>query len=55
MRPATPFGRVARQPAFVTGRVAAYKYPRVLWIMDELPEGPTGKALKREISPPVNA
>jgi acyl-coenzyme A synthetase/AMP-(fatty) acid ligase len=23
---------------FVNGRVAAYKYPRVLWIMDELPK-----------------
>ena len=33
---------------FVKGRVAAYKYPRVLWIVDELPKGPTGKVLKRE-------
>jgi len=40
---------------FVKGRVAAYKYPRVLWIVDELPKGPTGKVLKREISPPVTA
>ena len=41
--------------AFVKGRAAAYKYARVLWIVDELPKGPTGKALKREISPPVRA
>jgi long-chain acyl-CoA synthetase len=37
---------------FVKDRVAAYKYPRVLWIMDELPKGPTGKVLKRELVPP---
>ena len=38
--------------AFVKERVAAYKYPRVVWIVDELPKGPTGKILKREIEPP---
>ena len=37
---------------FVKGQVAAYKYPRVVWLVDELPKGPTGKILKREISPP---
>jgi long-chain acyl-CoA synthetase len=37
---------------FVKERVAAYKYPRLVWIMDELPKGPTGKVLKREIVPP---
>jgi long-chain acyl-CoA synthetase len=37
---------------FVKDRVAAYKYPRVLWIVDELPKGPTGKVLKRELVPP---
>jgi long-chain acyl-CoA synthetase len=31
------------------GRVAAYKYPRRVVILDELPKGPTGKILKREI------
>jgi long-chain acyl-CoA synthetase len=36
---------------FVKQRVAAYKYPRVIWFVDELPKGPTGKILKREISP----
>ncbi len=38
--------------AFVKDRVAAYKYPREVWIVDELPKGPTGKILKREIRPP---
>lgn len=35
---------------FVAERVAAYKYPRKVVIADELPKGPTGKILKREIS-----
>jgi long-chain acyl-CoA synthetase len=30
-------------------RVAAYKYPRRVVFVDELPKGPTGKILKREI------
>lgn len=34
---------------FVKARVAAYKYPRKIMIMDALPKGPTGKILKREI------
>jgi long-chain acyl-CoA synthetase len=38
---------------FVKQRVAAYKYPREVWLVDELPKGPTGKILKREIHPPV--
>ncbi len=37
---------------FVKGQVAAYKYPRQVWLVDDLPKGPTGKILKREISPP---
>jgi long-chain acyl-CoA synthetase len=37
---------------YVKEQVAAYKYPRVVWIVDDLPKGPTGKILKREISPP---
>jgi long-chain acyl-CoA synthetase len=37
---------------YVKQRVAAYKYPRVVWITDELPKGPTGKILKREIDVP---
>ncbi len=37
---------------FVKQRVAAYKYPRRVWLVDELPKGPTGKVVKREIKPP---
>ncbi|MGK2956075.1 MAG: long-chain-fatty-acid--CoA ligase [Solirubrobacterales bacterium] len=37
---------------FIKERVAAYKYPRQIWIVDELPKGPTGKILKREIVAP---
>jgi long-chain acyl-CoA synthetase len=39
--------------AFVKEQVAGYKYPRQIWLVDELPKGPTGKILKREISPPA--
>ncbi len=38
--------------AFVKEHVAAYKYPRKIWFSDELPKGPTGKILKREIKSP---
>jgi long-chain acyl-CoA synthetase len=38
--------------AFVKDRVAAYKYPRHVWLVDELPKGPTGKILRREVRPP---
>jgi long-chain acyl-CoA synthetase len=37
---------------YVKEQVAAYKYPRKVWLVDELPKGPTGKILKREIEPP---
>src|SRR3954453_16863282 len=37
----------------VKRQVAAYKYPRVVWFVDALPKGPTGKILKREIVPPI--
>jgi long-chain acyl-CoA synthetase len=39
--------------AYMKERVAAYKYPRVIWLVDELPKGPTGKILKREIEAPA--
>jgi long-chain acyl-CoA synthetase len=39
--------------AYVKEQVAAYKYPRHLWFLDELPKGPTGKILKREIEVPA--
>jgi long-chain acyl-CoA synthetase len=38
--------------AFVKERVAAYKYPRHVWIVDALPKGPTGKILRREVQAP---
>jgi long-chain acyl-CoA synthetase len=38
---------------FVKSQVAAYKYPRHLWFVDELPKGPTGKILKRAIEIPA--
>jgi long-chain acyl-CoA synthetase len=37
---------------YVKGEVASYKYPRRVWIVDELPKGPTGKILKREVKVP---
>jgi long-chain acyl-CoA synthetase len=37
---------------FVRSQVAAYKYPRHVWFVDELPKGPTGKILKRAIEVP---
>ncbi len=38
---------------YMKQKVAAYKYPRVIWLVDELPKGPTGKILKREIEVPA--
>jgi long-chain acyl-CoA synthetase len=38
--------------SYVKEQVAAYKYPRKVWFEDELPKGPTGKILKREIEVP---
>jgi long-chain acyl-CoA synthetase len=38
---------------YMKSKVAAYKYPRVIWLTDELPKGPTGKILKREIEVPA--
>jgi long-chain acyl-CoA synthetase len=38
---------------FAKSRVAAYKYPRHVWLVDELPKGATGKILKREIRLPA--
>jgi long-chain acyl-CoA synthetase len=38
---------------FAKSRVAAYKYPRHVWFVDELPKGATGKILKREVKPPA--
>jgi long-chain acyl-CoA synthetase len=38
---------------YVKDRVAAYKYPRRVWLVDALPLGPSGKILKREITVPM--
>lgn len=35
--------------AFCKERLAAYKYPRIIEFLPELPKGPTGKLLKREL------
>jgi long-chain acyl-CoA synthetase len=37
---------------FVRERVAPYKYARYVWIVPELPKGPTGKIVRREVHPP---
>jgi long-chain acyl-CoA synthetase len=39
----------------VKRQVAAYKVPRRVWLVDQLPKGPTGKILKREIRLPPDA
>jgi len=39
---------------YVKQRVAAYKYPREVWLVDELPKGPTGKILRREVRRPAS-
>jgi len=41
--------------AFARDRVAAYKYPRRIWLVDALPKGPTGKILRREVQPSEEA
>jgi long-chain acyl-CoA synthetase len=38
---------------YVKARVAAYKYPRHVWLVDALPKGPTGKIQKRDITVPT--
>ncbi|GAB4052608.1 long-chain fatty acid--CoA ligase [Catellatospora paridis] len=38
----------------VKAQAAAYKYPRHVWIVAELPKSPTGKILKREIQAPAD-
>jgi long-chain acyl-CoA synthetase len=37
---------------WIRARVSPYKYPRHIWLVDELPTGPTGKILKRAIVAP---
>ena len=35
--------------AYCRERLAAYKYPREVQVIADLPKGPTGKILKREL------
>lgn len=37
---------------YVKARVAAYKYPRHVWLVPQLPKGPTGKIQKGDIEVP---
>ena len=39
--------------AYTKERIAAYKYPRTVWVVPTLPKGPTGKILRREVHPPA--
>jgi long-chain acyl-CoA synthetase len=39
---------------YVKAQVAAYKYPRKVWITGQLPKGPTGKIVKRDVVPPAD-
>jgi long-chain acyl-CoA synthetase len=45
----------AELSAYVKSRLAAYKYPRRVWLLDSLPKGPTGKILRREVTIPPEA
>jgi long-chain acyl-CoA synthetase len=37
---------------FALEKLAKFKCPTKIWFLDELPKGPTGKILKRELEPP---
>ena len=39
--------------AYVKDHVAAYKYPRHVWLVDALPKGSTGKVLRRAVTVPA--
>jgi len=41
--------------AYVRARIAPYKYPRVIWSVQDLPRGVTGKVLRRQIPLPQMA
>jgi long-chain acyl-CoA synthetase len=43
---------VAELREFAKARVAAYKYPRHVWLVESLPKGPTGKILRRAVEVP---
>jgi long-chain acyl-CoA synthetase len=48
LRPGTTVGP-AELTAHCQERLAAYKYPRDIQVMETLPKGATGKILKREL------
>ncbi|MER5597522.1 long-chain fatty acid--CoA ligase [Streptomyces sp. NPDC002265] len=52
LRPGSRAGAEELQD-FVRRRVAPYKYPREIRLVDALPKGPTGKILKREVGADV--
>ncbi len=41
--------------SFAKERVAAYKYPRHVWVVDALPKDSAGNVLRREVRPPETA
>jgi long-chain acyl-CoA synthetase len=41
--------------AFTRDRIAPYKCPRHVWLVPDLPKGPTGKILRREVKSPQDA
>jgi long-chain acyl-CoA synthetase len=43
----------AELQAFCRERIAAYKYPRHVWLEAALPKTATGKVLRREVQPPA--
>ncbi|GHH59364.1 long-chain-fatty-acid--CoA ligase [Kitasatospora indigofera] len=51
LRPGATTG-AADLRTYVKQRLAPYKYPRHVWLLDALPLGPTGKILKRAITAP---
>ena len=44
---------IAEVQEWTKERIAAYKYPRRVWQVEELPKGPTGKVLRREVHAPT--
>lgn len=48
LRPGASYD-VAELTAFTKERLAAYKYPRAIHVVSEMPKGATGKILKREL------
>jgi long-chain acyl-CoA synthetase len=45
-------GATAELRDFVKSRVAAYKYPRHIWLVPSLPKAQPGRSLRRAVQPP---